>query len=217
MAAVELHVATCARCQAIVGVTARSAPAAPVAEAPAGFSLWKWWLAPIAAGAAAITLWMVVPQETMQAPAAPGAGDRGQKDAPRPQAKERQAAAQPAPPAAPPADNQLAAASRQPGRRAALRVRGSPGSPRRIARAQTRESRRRSSGRRRRRSAAAPARPVEVPGPAAAREATLQKATGASATLEIVSPDPRRRWRVNPEPRSNAAKTPARHGSLCTR
>lgn len=53
MAAVELHVGSCARCQAIVGMTARSAPIAPAPEAPVGFSPWKWWLAPIAVGAAA--------------------------------------------------------------------------------------------------------------------------------------------------------------------
>ena len=62
MAAVEWHVSSCARCQAIVGATARSAPLAPGTEAAGTFFLWRWWLAPLAATAAAVTLWVVVPQ-----------------------------------------------------------------------------------------------------------------------------------------------------------
>ena len=62
MAAVEWHVSTCARCQAIVGATARSAPLGPGTEA-AGTFLWRWWLAPLAATAAAVTLWVVVPRQ----------------------------------------------------------------------------------------------------------------------------------------------------------
>ena len=69
MASVELHVSTCARCQAVVGATARSAPAVAVAESP--FRFWKWWLAPIAATAAAVTIWMVVPEERRIAEAPP--------------------------------------------------------------------------------------------------------------------------------------------------
>jgi Putative zinc-finger len=63
MAAVELHVSTCARCLAIVGATARSAHMAPGTEAAGTFFRWRWWLAPLAATAAAVTLWMVVPQQ----------------------------------------------------------------------------------------------------------------------------------------------------------
>jgi hypothetical protein len=63
MASVEWHVSTCARCQAIVGATARSAPLTPGTEAAGTFFLWRWWLAPLAATAAAVTLWMVVPRQ----------------------------------------------------------------------------------------------------------------------------------------------------------
>ena len=63
MAAVELHVSTCARCQAIVGATARSAPLAAGTEEDGPFFSWRWWLAPLAATAAAVTLWMVMPQQ----------------------------------------------------------------------------------------------------------------------------------------------------------
>jgi hypothetical protein len=63
MASAETHVSTCARCQAMVGAFARAnAAVAPAVEAPS-FPLWKWWLAPLAAGAAAVTLWMVVPPQ----------------------------------------------------------------------------------------------------------------------------------------------------------
>ena len=63
MAAVESHVSTCARCQAIAGATARSAPLTPGTEAAGASFLWRWWLAPLTAAAAAVTLWMVVPQQ----------------------------------------------------------------------------------------------------------------------------------------------------------
>ena len=113
MAIVESHVAGCGRCQAIVGVTARSAPAPAVSEVPAGASLWKWWLAPIAAGAAAVTLWMVVPQETIQAPPAPVA--EASIDAPaESQAVGNAPARDTAPPAAPAAETRLADAIRPP-------------------------------------------------------------------------------------------------------
>src|SRR5215204_3649043 len=70
MAAIELHVSSCSRCQAIVGFVARSAPAiAPVANA-GRFRFPRWALASVAA-AAAITIWMVVPQDTMQPLPAP--------------------------------------------------------------------------------------------------------------------------------------------------
>jgi hypothetical protein len=63
MAAVELHVSTCARCLAIVGATARSAHRGPGTETTGPSFLWRWWLAPLAATAAAVTLWMVVPHQ----------------------------------------------------------------------------------------------------------------------------------------------------------
>lgn len=61
LALAEAHAADCTRCQALLGTVVISAPAAPVTE-PRGAWLWRWWLAPVAATAAAVTLWMVVPQ-----------------------------------------------------------------------------------------------------------------------------------------------------------
>lgn len=68
VAMAEAHAANCARCQALIGTLARATP--EVAASSAGpVRLWRWWLAPLAAGAAAVTLWMVVPTDRYTAPA----------------------------------------------------------------------------------------------------------------------------------------------------
>ena len=74
MAACEAHVATCARCQALVGTLARGTAGTlgtvgtqGTAGTQGTLSLWKWWLAPIAAGVTAVTLWMVVPEQAQRA------------------------------------------------------------------------------------------------------------------------------------------------------
>ena len=64
-AAAEAHASACERCQALLATVAKTIPAEPAAE-PVGVRLWKWWLAPLAATAAAVTIWMVVPQRPMQ-------------------------------------------------------------------------------------------------------------------------------------------------------
>ncbi len=191
MASVELHVATCARCQAVVGATARSAPIA--AEAPGIFSLWKWWLAPIAAGAAAVTLWMVVPREAMQAPTAPVPAVTNEVNAPtQPQARANEAK-QAAPPAAD-ADKSLRDASRE---------RGTAAAPAR----EDRQERNAVLGRKRENAVAdqVAAGAVAVPppaalpapaAPAALAESILLKRFEASAPVEVSSPDQRRRWRA---------------------
>ncbi len=68
VAAAEAHASTCERCQALLATVAKTLPA-DVGHAPAGARLWKWWFAPLAATAAAVTIWMVVPQTPMQMPA----------------------------------------------------------------------------------------------------------------------------------------------------
>jgi hypothetical protein len=70
-AAAEAHVSNCERCQAMMAAFVRTeAPATvPLAQgtrAPGTSSLWRWWLAPIAATAAAVTIWMVMPPQTME-------------------------------------------------------------------------------------------------------------------------------------------------------
>lgn len=62
LAMAEAHASSCRRCQALLGTVAITASAAPVNETQ-GTRLWRWWLAPVAATAAAVTLWMVVPPQ----------------------------------------------------------------------------------------------------------------------------------------------------------
>ena len=83
MAAAEAHVASCARCQALIGTMARTTPS--TSRTPSSFSLWKWWLAPIAAGVTAVTLWMVVPEQPNVA-VAPAGRENAAKTAPDAQA-----------------------------------------------------------------------------------------------------------------------------------
>lgn len=72
MASVEAHLSSCARCQALVALAMKAAPTTPATESRSGFTWWKW-AAPLAAGAAAVTLWMIVPeqQDITMAPAQP--------------------------------------------------------------------------------------------------------------------------------------------------
>ena len=70
MAMAEAHTSACERCQALLATVARTAPVAAVAE-PQTARLWRWWLAPLAASATAVTLWMVVPQAPYVAPPNP--------------------------------------------------------------------------------------------------------------------------------------------------
>jgi hypothetical protein len=60
----DRHVADCQRCQAMLAAIGRATPASPAPEGwwrrYAGFG----WLMPVAAGAAAVVLWMIVPGRT---------------------------------------------------------------------------------------------------------------------------------------------------------
>ena len=67
VAMAEAHAANCARCQALIGTLARATPEV-AASGASPVRLWRWWLAPLAAGAAAVTLWMVVPTDRYSAP-----------------------------------------------------------------------------------------------------------------------------------------------------
>lgn len=67
VAMAEAHAANCVRCQAMLGTLARATPAV-TASGGSPVRLWRWWLAPLAAGAAAVTLWMVVPTDRYSAP-----------------------------------------------------------------------------------------------------------------------------------------------------
>jgi hypothetical protein len=60
-AAVVAHSAGCERCQAMLGVMAHATPEVPVPQ-PWWRRQWTW-LVPLTAGAAAVTVWMVVPAQ----------------------------------------------------------------------------------------------------------------------------------------------------------
>lgn len=119
IAMAEAHVSNCARCQALLGTLARTTPAVAVAE-PRTARLWRWWFAPLAATAAAVTLWMVVPQEPASrpviAPAKEVAVAVAEPEAPRDRAEIGASAAPAAPPAGaapvPPSAPALAARER---------------------------------------------------------------------------------------------------------
>lgn len=72
MAMAESHAAGCARCQTVLATIARTPQVVAIA-APQATRLWRWWFAPLAATAAAVTVWMVVPQDRLTAPPAPAA------------------------------------------------------------------------------------------------------------------------------------------------
>ena len=115
VAAAEAHASTCERCQALLATVVKTLPADQQSAVVSGFSridkhqsLWRWWLAPLAATAAAVTIWMVVPQTPMQTPMQPPAASAPARDlaadaAAKPQAVPAEPGAQaPAAPAATP-------------------------------------------------------------------------------------------------------------------
>ncbi len=193
MSAVELHVSTCARCQAIAGVAARSAPAIAPAVNEGWFRFPKWAIAPLAA-AAALTIWMVVPQDTMQAPPAPAEApiEEARKDAlpgrdaaNQSRAKELAEATAPAPPKA--ATGSFAEGKRE----------RAVDAPATLADRQQRAEERADAALGATAATPAPAAVQPAPAAPAQAEAMLQKSSRfAAAQLEIISPDPASRWRI---------------------
>jgi len=196
MASVELHVSRCARCQSMAGVFARSAPAAPSPEASGSFSFWRWWLAPLATAAAAVTLWMVVPEQRRLVVAPPPAAAPAQETFTRSQPTDQPSPTAPAP--AKPAEARGALADRAP-RANTPQVAGED----RRERAFSEKQEERLAAKKdldapkvsQERNVAGAAPPAAAPSAPAGAE--LQKrARPAFAPIEIVSPDPSRRWRI---------------------
>jgi hypothetical protein len=239
LAAAEAHASNCERCQALLATVVKTDPMAPRHEAfgtrhqaPGAVRIWRWWLAPLAATAAAVTVWMVVPQDIMQrqttvapdaemtAPAAPAAGVRARDDAAPP-------AAQPtAPPEEQAGRRSPAGADRFVGAKrnadAAARQTEKPQVARNkigaaagnLSEAAASKDRRENKDEKSlaRLEAAEPARAPAAPPPAAGVAEPAARADAArgqariadaitqpakqTTPLQIVSPDPRFRWRV---------------------
>ena len=201
MAAVEGHVSTCGRCQAIVGLVSRSAPVASGPEAAGSFFSWRWWLAPLAATAAAATLWMIAPAQrdivvaptSVAAPARETLARNGAKDRPIP--------IDPPPPK--PAQEPPASGDRARRPNTPAKTRDDRGE--RLGDVSAKQegglaAKKPDAGARNLLQdkvavAGAPAPAVATPSLLAAPE--LQKSARLSfAPVEIVSPDPSRRWRI---------------------
>ena len=203
LAAAQAHASNCDRCQALLATAARTLPAdAPVVS---GFSrMWRWWLAPVAAAAAAVTLWMVVPQEPMRAPASHApASDMAQrsteptKPSPSPEPPPAVAQAPQPVPAAPAADARFGESRRNvPRADAAAKAKVAETqankdiAPMRDRQEVQQEKREENLAR----AAPAPAAPAAAPAEGAALGANQLRKQVAS--LEFVSPDPNRRWRA---------------------
>jgi hypothetical protein len=227
MTAVELHVSTCARCLAIAAATARSVPVASGAEAAGGFFRWRWWLAPVAATAAAVTLWIVVPGQRDIGVAPPSGGTPATEALARPQPRgEAPAEPSPAKPAEEPTASvdQATRANTPAIARAERRERQADAAENKNAENKNKEERLAAKKDQDApkllqdtnagavattvapvtapapATAAAPApAPAPAPPPSARASASpaLQKLQGfAFAPIQIVSPDPSRRWRI---------------------
>jgi hypothetical protein len=205
LTAIESHVSSCARCQAMLGAFARGTAGAlgstpDTSSTQGAFRWWRWWLAPIAAGAAAVTLWMVVPEEQQELATRP---------AQPPAAVSLEADPRPTPPAADKRQEQ--AASAVPNRDAQAGNRESEAKVKVEAFREDRRQLKDAAAPKERAAISRPAAdaaasvPAAPPSPAAAREdqaaaaaiAALQKSARLNvAAPEIVSPDPASRWRV---------------------
>src|SRR4051812_35270100 len=71
----QTHVADCARCQALVGVMARTEAAVPQPEPQRTPRRWLAWAVPLTAAATALVIWTIVPRNpaTTQPVATPAA------------------------------------------------------------------------------------------------------------------------------------------------
>ena len=198
LAAAEAHVSNCARCQALVSAMARSMPIAEAATEARGFPLWKWWLAPIAAGVTAVTLWMVVPEQPQVATAPP-----------RPEAAQEtraRVAEESTPPAAPekakdaPVD-QIAGQFAGRDNKLAAGTRDDRSQDKQKANAERKEEAPLRQLREQNKLADAAAAPAAAPPPAtvalqAPEAGALQKSARAAAAIEIATLDPSLGWRI---------------------
>jgi hypothetical protein len=208
LAAAEAHASNCERCQALLAAVAKTLPDR---ETKSIFPLWKWWLAPIAATAAAVTLWMIVPEAPMRQASVTQEAATAQKDSASavesvaPPFAVAEGPARPAPTS--PSDARFAEPRRNvPAPRSdqakALEAEAKLAEPQanRSERTPLRDRQEKREANLER-AAAAPAEPSAAP-PAAPAATAADSTLGAAqlrkqtAPLELVSPDSRFRWRV---------------------
>jgi len=188
--AVEAHASNCARCQAMIAAAVRTAPV--TVHEPRPFRVPAWWY-PLAAGAAAVIIWLVVPdQRDHQLTPSDARPTAAAPTAPSPSAPSAE------PPAAPAAAGR---AQLEVGDRVAARAREDRAERKAIDQAKKEEAAETFS------EAAAPQAPdapaqigaVAAAAPAVAAEspATLRRsARQATDVVEVSSPQGAVRWRL---------------------
>jgi hypothetical protein len=193
MASVESHVSSCPRCQAIAAVMTHSAPVV-AAEPRRAFRIPAWWY-PIAAGAAAVTIWMVVPQqrEIATAPPAPPAAAAPSINEERPAEVARDSIA--------PGQGKDRAPARDDRRERGAVAENAPHEPSAKLQDSAVKEDADASKRLQQKNEIAGAAPAAAPAAPALRAPAaigeLQKgATFAAAAVEVISPNASRRWRV---------------------
>jgi hypothetical protein len=182
-AAAEQHAADCARCQAMLAAMVRTTPEA--APAPPRWRLSGFgWLVPLAATAAAVGIWIAVPERPARPP----------ESAPRPADAVSPSPALPAPPASP------APTPRAQPDTAELRARDSRADARAKQIAPPPAAAAAPPPAQAFREEAAPAVQPSASAPSRAFERTtansLAETIVVSAVVDIVSPDPMSRWRI---------------------
>ena len=220
LAAAEAHASNCERCRALIATVVKTIPEGiPHPNVGATSSWWKWWMAPLAATAAAVTLWMVVPEEQLQPQKATVASDAEiaapTASAPAAQSRDEAASAREEPPQLTQA-NKAAAKNESTFDELKRRAEASPKQEQQQGKVASAANAVEALGVRERRDAkteeplarleAEPARAAAPPAaaPAAppaeigalrdtAAVSQLRKQTGP---LELLSPDPQRRWRI---------------------
>jgi hypothetical protein len=213
--AARVHVADCARCQAVVGTLARISPVGPAAPAHVARA-WNWtaslkWLVPLTAAAAAVALWVAVPGDKFDRPeqtgrpsAAEAPRQTAETKAPEPVQRDNQRSSSIAKnndatqaPDAVAGQADTSVLKSEVGKDSAVRN----DAPARLEAENLKEER----------AAAAPAASAPAAAPPAAAEktgalarsaarvappATVAAALADVARIEIASPDPSVRWRI---------------------
>ncbi|HJU42164.1 MAG TPA: zf-HC2 domain-containing protein [Vicinamibacterales bacterium] len=222
LAAAEAHASNCERCQALLAMVVKTEPLVPgIPHLKVGgtSAWWRWWMAPIAATAAAVTLWMVVPREQIQEAQkiSPPAVEAPPPEADTAKARARDEAAPPMAQATAPAgrEEKFAELKRQAEKPRAAQEKLGAAAGNRVDRAASKDLQEKQDTKNNKaeerlarveaepaRVAAAPAAQAPPPAAAPAESKTLQDAVAVTqlrkqaAPLIIVSPDPRFRWRA---------------------